>query len=128
MGPPPDVPPVRAFTRVREGPSRRRSSAAMADEAGTRAATAARARIIFFTVFSSDRVVCARRAGPSLRRQSADALGCCGYRVLRVLRFRVLRYVSSVPPGSCWGGSCRWDIERWPDLLLPDSPAALGHR
>src|SRR4051812_19781076 len=53
MGPPPDVPPVRAFTRVREGPSRRRSSAAMADEAGTRAATAARARIIFFTVISS---------------------------------------------------------------------------
>src|SRR3954452_11214224 len=53
MGPPPEVPPVRAFTRVTEGPSRRRSSAAIADEAGTRAATAAMARIIFFTVFSS---------------------------------------------------------------------------
>src|SRR3954453_1635902 len=91
MGPPPEVPPVRAFTRVTEGPSRRRSSAAIADEAGTRAATAAMARIIFFTVFSSvvwfelgDRdhpfaVRAQMRSGAS----SAAGIGCCG-----VLRFK----------------------------------------
>src|SRR4051812_11915286 len=85
MGPPPDVPPVKRFTTVALGPESSSVSAlaAKADEVGARAATAATARIIFFTV--SPVIVwfgLGDRDRPfAVRAQALGAagIGCCGY-------------------------------------------------